>query len=594
MAENIGEGAAFIGTGTLMGASVSATVGGMGLVGGFGGVGIGMTPVAAAGGVVGAAAFGAFQAIGEGDAAAFGAIGIGAVGGIGVYSAVGGMGLSFGGTAVGIGMGTMAATGGVIGLAAYGIAKLIDKAGSGETPAQAFARMEEKILWQDAYNEALLELELMSLDSKLSDRIWQQKFAALEVEEELNKLKEQVRKENKSYFNFTAANFQKTTFRPFCPNRKIVSVKVQQSQIWKCVLVLEGHLGSVNSLAISADNEIIASGSGDRTVSLWNLKTGKRIYTFFCHGKEVYAVAISPDGQMLVSGDFDQKITRWNITKKELLGTCFYLNSPHSHTGFVYSVAFTPDGKNIVSASADKTIRIWGRFTGTVKRTLNGHSEAVMCIAITPDGKFLVSGSLDKTMIIWNLETGKIIRVLKGHSGWVTSVVISPDGKIIVSSSTDGTIKLWHLETGELISTLYEESSKIFSVAISPDGKTIASGNMNKVHIWDRQSGKLMQTISARYPVAFSPDGKTLVTGGNSNKIKIWHQYFGTNETTSDSLLTGEWWEVLGVDKNADATLVKRAYRNLARQYHPDLNPSKTAKINMQAIVEAYKNFRRK
>ncbi|MGA9378675.1 MAG: hypothetical protein WBV73_07880 [Phormidium sp.] len=100
MSDNLTEGAAFISTGTFTGAAVSTTFGNMGLVGGFGGIGIGFAPVAAAGGVVGAATYGAFQAIGEGDATAFGALGIGAVGGVGFYSAVGGMGLSFGGTAI--------------------------------------------------------------------------------------------------------------------------------------------------------------------------------------------------------------------------------------------------------------------------------------------------------------------------------------------------------------------------------------------------------------------------------------------------------------------------------------------------------------
>ncbi|BAZ27410.1 hypothetical protein NIES4073_83290 [Kalymmatonema gypsitolerans NIES-4073] len=81
MGQNSTTGAAFIAGGSLAGAGVSATLGGMGLAGGFGGVGIGTAPVVAAGGVVGAAAYGAFKAIAQGDAVAFGAMGIGAIGG---------------------------------------------------------------------------------------------------------------------------------------------------------------------------------------------------------------------------------------------------------------------------------------------------------------------------------------------------------------------------------------------------------------------------------------------------------------------------------------------------------------------------------
>lgn len=54
---------------------------------------------------------------------------------------------------------------------------------------------------------------------------------------------------------------------------------------------------------------------------------------------------------------------------------------------------------------------------------------------------------------------------------------------------------------------------------------------------------------------------------------------------------SGEWWEVLGVDKNADADEVKQAYRRLGRQYHPDVNSRVNAKAIMQRINQAYLEF---
>ncbi|NES82530.1 MAG: hypothetical protein F6K10_14600 [Moorea sp. SIO2B7] len=121
------EGAAFVAGGTAAGTGVAATVGGMGLVGGFGGVAIGAAPVAAAGAVVGSAVYGAKKAIEEEDASALGAIAVGAAGGAGVSALVGGMGLAVAGTAVGIGMAPVAAAGAVVGLAGYGLKKLLDK-----------------------------------------------------------------------------------------------------------------------------------------------------------------------------------------------------------------------------------------------------------------------------------------------------------------------------------------------------------------------------------------------------------------------------------------------------------------------------------
>jgi hypothetical protein len=310
VAENSAESVVFIAGGAAAGAGVSATVGGMGLAGGFGAVGIGMAPVTVAGAVAGAAAYGAFKAIADGDSAAFGAVGIGALGGAGVSATVGGMGLAGGFGAVSIGMGSMAAAGGVIGLGLYGIAKLIDQSGNRETAAQVFDRMEEKVLWQDVYTQALLELELGALEVTLRGNPTEQKFAALEMDSELEALKAQMRTQAESAANsaqssshsppFTASvtaetsgtqvPAQESQFTPPEIEVEVVSIEAQPAQPWKCVNTLKGHSGSVNSVTISPNGQTIASGSDDRTVNLWNLKTGKRIYTFLGQAKEVHSV----------------------------------------------------------------------------------------------------------------------------------------------------------------------------------------------------------------------------------------------------------------------------------------------------------------
>lgn len=615
VADNSAESVVFIAGGTAAGAGVSATIGGMGLAGGFGAVGIGMAPVTVAGAVAGAAAYGAFKAIEEGDASAFGAIGIGAIGGAGVSATVGGMGLAGGFGAVGIGMGTMAAAGGVVGLGLYGLHKAL-KQEPGQQMAgaiDAFGRMEEKVLWQDAYIQALIEL-----DPLLAEMDWKQKFADLEIEEELEALKVKVGTKNSAQLNSASSIYSNPTINAsvnsenFATNSvpqegqfttpeieaEILSIEPQPPQTWKCIKVLKGHEASVNSIAISPDGHTLASGSQDRTVSLWNLKTGKQTFTFFGQAGEVHAVAISPDGQMLVAGGSDNKITSWQLKTKTLFRTFSYLTSPYSHSGFVSSLAFSRDRKILASASGDKTIRLWGGYRGEIKRTLNGHSDTVWSVAISPDGQTLVSGSADKTIRLWSISDSQQTRILTGHSAWVTSVAISPDGKTLASGSTDGTINLWNLPSGELRCTLTGHSAGVFSVAISPNGQILASGNTKEVKLWNLDTeedgilqGTPVQTLAGRSPVAFCPDGKTLVSGGEGGRIKIWHQMLGSDESTVGPLLSGEWWEVLGVGIDAHHKAVKLAYRQLARQYHPDVNRSVSAIAKMQAINKAYEAF---
>ena len=146
---------------------------------------------------------------------------------------------------------------------------------------------------------------------------------------------------------------------------------------------------------------------------------------------------------------------------------------------------------------------------------------------------------------------------------------------VAVSGTIDATIKLWNLQTGKLLFTLTGHSTAVLSVAISLDGKTLASASRDGIiKFWNLHTGELLQTISGCSPVAFSSDGKTLVSGANGGSIKIWTQMQSFDKFTLDSVLSGEWWEVFGVNQSNRPKDVKLAYLRLARLYHPDVNSS--------------------
>lgn len=293
---------------------------------------------------------------------------------------------------------------------------------------------------------------------------------------------------------------------------------------WKNLEVktLIAHSDIVGAVTFSPDGRLLASGSKDGTVKLWDVAQGKLSRSFNGDSSPVWAVAFSPDSTQLVTGNFFWRLMVWNLNTGELLRT-------FEHDGAVWSVAISRNGKTLASGSEDKKIKIWNLETGKRLYTLPDHTDYVYSLAISPDGKTLVSGSKDKTVKIWNLDTGELIRTLEGHSGEVRSVAISPDGKTAVSGSYDNTIKIWNLETGELIRTLEGHSDDVVSVAISPDGKTVASGSKDKtVKIWNLSSGEAINTLSGHsdevYSVAFSPDGKTLASGSKDSTIRLWRR----------------------------------------------------------------------
>ncbi|MGB3536377.1 MAG: hypothetical protein WBA13_23020 [Microcoleaceae cyanobacterium] len=172
-------------TGAVAGAALSTTVGNIGLVGSFGGVAVSSFPVIIAGSVVGCAAYGGKEAIKNSDVTALFSTTTGAAMGAGISNMIGGIGVSAGGAAIGIGTISLSLVGGIAGLGVYGTFKLLDKMGNGETAIEAFDRIEEQIIEADFYGEALLEvMELINPEIALEEE-----FKALEIEEELQQLK---------------------------------------------------------------------------------------------------------------------------------------------------------------------------------------------------------------------------------------------------------------------------------------------------------------------------------------------------------------------------------------------------------------------
>jgi WD40 repeat protein len=164
--------------------------------------------------------------------------------------------------------------------------------------------------------------------------------------------------------------------------------------------------------------------------------------TLVGHSGWVQSVAFSPNGQLIASGSYDNTIRLWNPA------TGFLYRLLEGHLGLVSSITFSLDGQLLASGSYDTTVRVWDPKTGALKYTLEGHSGWVQSVAFSPDGQLIASGSYDNTIRLWNPATGFLYRLLEGHLGLVSSITFSLDSQLLASGSYDMTVRVWNLKTG--------------------------------------------------------------------------------------------------------------------------------------------------
>ncbi|TDL15641.1 WD40 repeat-like protein [Rickenella mellea] len=291
--------------------------------------------------------------------------------------------------------------------------------------------------------------------------------------------------------------------------------------------VLEGHTGSVLSVAYSPDGKQIVSGSVDCTIRVWDVPTESlALKPINGHTDMVLSVAFSPDGKRIISGSWDRTVRIWDAQSGTLDLTL------NGHTNVVWSVACSPDGKRLVSGSDDKTVRVWDVGTGRLLLGPLGN-DFVHSVDFSMDGKWIISGSgsYDNTVRVWDAETGHDIRTFRwgssilSMSAWV-SAKFSPDSKQIVIGDASGLLRVWDTHFSNPI-MLSGHKNRVLSVGFSPDGGRIVSGgNDHQIIVWDAKFGKPLARLTGHtdevQSVAFSPDGKWIVSGSSDRTIRIW------------------------------------------------------------------------
>jgi WD40 repeat protein/predicted Ser/Thr protein kinase len=310
-------------------------------------------------------------------------------------------------------------------------------------------------------------------------------------------------------------------------------------RIWQTAAIRPGvrrlaHNGWVTGCSFrppSGASVLTGLGARDGKVLSWNAASPGKPEVVFDHLGPILSLACSPDGRMVAAGTSDRKIWLWDIAAGRPAR-----GSPLALDDRVLSLAFSPDGRTLLAGIAKHRAEFWDVATGEKRPRPLGHDKAVYAVAYSRDGCTVATGSEDTTARLWDAETHRPLGVTLAHQGTVYALAFHPpDGRVILTGSDDRTARLWDAETGHPVGLPLQHPARVLAVAFSPDGRTFATGcGDGFARLWETASGQALGRPLLHHgpvrAVAFdlrpqdsaADVGWTLVTGSEDKTARIW------------------------------------------------------------------------
>jgi Prp8 binding protein len=248
------------------------------------------------------------------------------------------------------------------------------------------------------------------------------------------------------------------------------------------------------------------------------------------HSSEVFTLKFSPSGNLLASGSHDKHVLLWNT-----YGECENFMVLKGHKNAVVELHWTSDGERVVTASPDKSVRAWDVASGQQVKKMAEHDSFVnSCCPLRRGPPLLVSGSDDGTAKVWDMRVKRSVQTLP-EKYQVCAVAFADAGDQVYTGGIDNTIKVWDLRKEEVSFTLEGHGDTITGMRVSPDGNHLLTNSMdNTLRVWDVRpyaTANRCTKVFTGHQHTFeknllkcdwSADGKKVTAGSGDKMVYVW------------------------------------------------------------------------